>query len=148
MGTAERIGEEVGELSLSQVRELGDRRGTFQPLKAFEDGDKDPQVERRERCEENGTFEHDPAMERIGRFPETQSRQSAKLFSSRRNWVSPTPLAAGECALPPFGLGGDTLVCGREVGGVPMPTRGHSLWCSIFRSPLCAQKPPPFRIQP
>ncbi len=49
-------------MSLSQVRELGDSRGTFQPLKAFEDCDKDPQVERKERCEENATFEHDPAM--------------------------------------------------------------------------------------
>jgi hypothetical protein len=27
-----------------------------------------------------------------------QSRQSAKRFSSRWNWDSPTPLAAGECA--------------------------------------------------
>jgi hypothetical protein len=36
----------------------------------------------------------------------TQSRQSAKRFSSRWNWVSPTPLAAGECAPPPFGPGG------------------------------------------
>jgi hypothetical protein len=37
-------------------------------------------------------------------FP--QSRQSAKRFSSRWNWDSPTPLAAGECAPPPFGPGG------------------------------------------
>jgi hypothetical protein len=35
-----------------------------------------------------------------------QSRQSAKRFSSRWNWDSPTPLAAGECSPPPFGLGG------------------------------------------
>ncbi len=35
-----------------------------------------------------------------------QSWQSAKRFSSRWNWDSPTPLAAGECALPPFGPGG------------------------------------------
>ncbi len=35
----------------------------------------------------------------------TQSRQSAKRFSSRWNWDSPTPLAAGECAPPPFGSG-------------------------------------------
>jgi hypothetical protein len=35
-----------------------------------------------------------------------QSRQSAKRFSSRWNWDSPTPLAAGECAPPPFGTGG------------------------------------------
>ncbi len=37
-----------------------------------------------------------------------QSRQSAKRFSSRWNWDSPTPLAAGECAPPPFGPGGHT----------------------------------------
>ncbi len=36
----------------------------------------------------------------------SQSRQSAKRFSSRWNWDSPTPLAAGECAPPPFGTGG------------------------------------------
>jgi hypothetical protein len=35
-----------------------------------------------------------------------QSRQSAKRFSSRWNWDSPNPLAAGECAPPPFGPGG------------------------------------------
>ncbi len=35
-----------------------------------------------------------------------QSRQCAKRFSSRWNWDSPTPLAAGECAPPPFGPGG------------------------------------------
>jgi hypothetical protein len=35
-----------------------------------------------------------------------QSRQSAKRFSSRWNWDSPTPLAAGECAPPPFCPGG------------------------------------------
>jgi hypothetical protein len=35
-----------------------------------------------------------------------QSRQSAKRFSSRWNWDSPTPVAAGECAPPPFGTGG------------------------------------------
>ncbi len=33
---------------------------------------------------------------RAGCIP--QSRQSAKRFSSRWNWDSPTPLAAGECA--------------------------------------------------
>ncbi len=35
-----------------------------------------------------------------------QSRQSAKRFSSRWNWASPTPLAAVEYAPPPFGPGG------------------------------------------
>ncbi len=34
----------------------------------------------------------------------SQSRQSAKRFSSRWNWDSPTPFAAGECAPPP-GIG-------------------------------------------
>ena len=116
---------------MSQVRELGDSKGTFQPLKAFEDGDKDPQVERRERCEENATFEHDPAMERIGRLPETQSRQSAKLFSSRRNWVSPTSLAAGECALPPFSLGGRTPSFAGEGLGESQCRRGD-IYCGAL----------------
>ncbi len=41
----------------------------------------------------------------------------AKLFlQRRRNWDSPTP----------FGRGGGTLACGRRVGGVPIPTRGHT----------------------
>jgi hypothetical protein len=34
--------------------------------------------------------------------PATQSRQSAKFFSSRRNWDSPNPSPAGECAPPRF----------------------------------------------
>ncbi len=56
------------------------------------------------------------------------------FFSSRRNWVSPTPLRAGE--LPPtlWSGGRDTLARGRGVGGVSMPTRGHTLWCSIDKS--------------
>jgi hypothetical protein len=32
-----------------------------------------------------------------------------QAFSSRWNWDSPTPLAAGECAPPPFGPGGERL---------------------------------------
>jgi hypothetical protein len=40
------------------------------------------------------------------RVYKSQSRQSAKRFSSRWNWDSPTPLAAGECAPPPFDPGG------------------------------------------
>ncbi len=55
-------------------------------------------------------------------------RQSAKLFSSRRNWDSPNPSPAGECAPPPFGSGGmDTLAGERGGGGVPIQTRGHPL---------------------
>ncbi len=39
------------------------------------------------------------------------SRPSARFFSSRQNWASPTPSPAGECVFP-FGSGGDTLACG------------------------------------
>ncbi len=46
------------------------------------------------------------SMERLVRMGKAQSRQSAKRFSSRWNWDSPTPLAAGECAPPPYGTGG------------------------------------------
>jgi hypothetical protein len=56
------------------------------------------------------------------------------FFSSRRNLDSPTPLAANDCAPPPHPLvcgGKGTLACGRGVGGVTIPTRGHTLWCSI-----------------
>jgi hypothetical protein len=43
---------------------------------------------------------------------QAQSRQSAKRFFSRWNWDSPTPLAAGECALTLWSGGEDTLACG------------------------------------
>jgi hypothetical protein len=69
-----------------------------------------------------------------------QSRQSAKLFlqSSELGLPHP-PLPAGECAPPPLWSGGEgTLACGRGVGGIPIPTRGHTLWCSIFISTLWA----------
>ncbi len=46
-----------------------------------------------------------------------QSWQSAKLFSSRRNWDSPSPLPAG------------------ERGRVPIPTRVHKLRYSLY---ICA----------
>jgi hypothetical protein len=29
-----------------------------------------------------------------------------------------------------------TLACGRGAGGVPVPTRGHTLWCSKYISTL------------
>jgi hypothetical protein len=41
-----------------------------------------------------------------------QSRQSAKRFSSRWNWDSPTPLAAGECAPPTLWSGGEVTLVG------------------------------------
>ncbi len=55
------------------------------------------------------------------------------FFSSRQNWVSPNPSPASKCAPLPFGPGGEgTLACGRGVGGVLIPTRGHTLWCSTY----------------
>ncbi len=61
------------------------------------------------------------------------------FFSSRRNWNSFTPLAAGECAPPPpplVGGGEVTLAGGRGAGEVPIPTNGHPLWCSVYISNL------------
>ncbi len=82
--------------------------------------------------------------------PPSQSRQSAKRFSNRWNWDSLNPLAAGECAPPTLwsGEGEGTLACGLRGGGVPIPTRGHTLRCSIYISTLCpplstASPPPP-----
>ena len=86
-------------------------------------------------------------MERIGRLSETQSRQSAKLFSSRRNWVSPTPLAAGECALPPFGLGGEHTRLRERGWGSPNADEG-TFTVVLYIYKYCAQKPSPFRVQP
>jgi hypothetical protein len=57
------------------------------------------------------------------------------FFSSRRNWDSPNPSPAGECAPPPV-LGGGaprgTLACEKGVGRVPVPTRGHTLSYSLY----------------
>ncbi len=60
-----------------------------------------------------------------------QSRQSAELFLSRRNWDSPTPHRQAVCphSLVPKGRG--TLACVRGGEGVPIPTRGHTLWYSM-----------------
>jgi hypothetical protein len=45
-----------------------------------------------------------------------QSRQSAKLFLQSSELGLPHP--------PP---------AGRGVGGVPIPTRGHTLWYSVYK---------------
>ncbi len=55
------------------------------------------------------------------------------FFSNRRNWDSPTPSPAGVCAPYPFGSGGrGTLACGNGCGVVLIPTRGHTLWYSLY----------------
>ncbi len=49
------------------------------------------------------------------------------IFSSRRNWDSPNPSPAGECAPPPPRFWGEGTLAGeRGVGRVPIPTRGHT----------------------
>ncbi len=53
--------------------------------------------------------------------PTPQSRQSAKLFSSRRNWDSPNPSPAGECDPPPGFGGRGTLAGARGVGTWEIP---------------------------
>jgi hypothetical protein len=59
-----------------------------------------------------------------------QSRQSASFFSSRRNWDSPNPSPAGECA-PSLWFRGEGHTFWRERGGrVNIPKRGHTLWYS------------------
>ncbi len=60
-----------------------------------------------------------------------QSRQSAKLFLQSSESGLPHPISCR--GVPPFGPVGreGTFACGRGVGGVPIPTRGHTLWCSI-----------------
>jgi hypothetical protein len=47
-------------------------------------------------------------------------------FSSRRVCPPPHPFVRGE----------GTIACGDRGGGVPIPTRGHTLWCSIYISTL------------
>ncbi len=67
-----------------------------------------------------------------------QSRQSAKLFSSRRNRDSPQPLnRRRECPPPLVPRGGAQLAGERGGGRVPIPTRGHTLWCSVNICNLC-----------
>jgi hypothetical protein len=53
---------------------------------------------------------------RIAGGMRTQSRQSAKLFSCRRNWDSPNPSPAGECAPPPLWFWGEGHTRWRERG--------------------------------
>ncbi len=69
------------------------------------------------------------------------------FFFSRPNWDSPTPSSAGERASPLwFGRGGRyTLVCGRGGEGVPIPTRGQTLWYSRY---ICTLWPRLFTVPP
>ncbi len=68
-----------------------------------------------------------------------QSRQSAKLFSSRRNWDSPNPSPAGECAPPPpLGSGGRCTFAGERGGErVPILIKGRTLWYPLYICTNC-----------
>jgi hypothetical protein len=46
-----------------------------------------------------------------------QSIQSARLSLLSSELAPPAPSLASECCPPPFGSGGDTLVCGRGGAG-------------------------------
>ncbi len=55
-----------------------------------------------------------------------------RFFSSRRNRDSPNPSPTGECVAP-LGSGGRGTLAGETgVGRVPIPTREHPLWYSIY----------------
>jgi hypothetical protein len=62
------------------------------------------------------------------------------FFSSRRNWNSPTPCPQASVPSPPLlGGGGGAHSLAREGGGrVPIPTRGHTLWYSLYICTLWA----------
>jgi len=68
------------------------------------------------------------------------------MLSIRHNWDSPTPSPAGVCApRGPLVPGGGTLAGGRGGGGVPIRTRGQTLWYSRYRIYLlCGADVPPY----
>ncbi len=54
-------------------------------------------------------------------------------MSSRRNWDSPNPYPASECALPPGPKGGRAHSLADEGGGgVPIPTTGEKAQHSAY----------------
>jgi len=62
-----------------------------------------------------------------------QSRQSAKLLLQSSELGLPQPLTWRRLCPPPFGSGGRGTLAGERGGGrVPIPTRGHTLWYSIY----------------
>jgi hypothetical protein len=62
-----------------------------------------------------------------------QSRQSAKLFLQASELGLPQPLTRRRVCPPPLGSGArGTLAGERGVGRVPIPTRGHTLWYSLY----------------
>jgi hypothetical protein len=67
----------------------------------------------------------------LGRtYTPTRVGRVLSFFSSSRNWDSPNPSPAGQYA--PLVLGGGTQAGEGGVGRVPIPTRGHTLWYSLY----------------
>ncbi len=48
----------------------------------------------------------------------------------------PAPSSASECCAPFWVLGGYTLACGWGGGGDPIPTKGQTLWYSMYTAIL------------
>jgi hypothetical protein len=61
------------------------------------------------------------------RAQSTYKYRVLRCMSLRRNWDSPTPSLASECAPPPNQGGGGTLAAGEGGGGVPIPTTVEKL---------------------
>jgi hypothetical protein len=61
-----------------------------------------------------------------------QSMQSAKLFLQSSELGLPHPSPTGECAPPLWFRGVEAHSLRERGGGVPIPTRGHTLWYSIY----------------
>jgi hypothetical protein len=68
-------------------------------------------------------------------IPQHRVGRVLSFFSSRRNWDSPIPhpQARRVCPPPPIGSVGEGHTRLRESGvGVLIPTRGHTLWYSLY----------------
>jgi hypothetical protein len=62
-----------------------------------------------------------------------QSRQSARPFLQSSELGLLTPSSAGECVpLPPLVQGGGHSRLRERGWGIPIPTRGHTLWYSKY----------------
>jgi hypothetical protein len=69
-----------------------------------------------------------------------QSRQSAKLFLKSRNWDSPNPSPAGECApSPPPVFGGGEHSLAREGWGESQFRRGYIHCGTLYIYVLCGK---------
>jgi hypothetical protein len=67
-----------------------------------------------------------------------QSRQRAKLLLQSSELGLPQPLAHRRGSPPLFWGGGACTLAGeRGVGRVPIPTRGHTQWYSLYIRTLC-----------